>query len=86
LAAIVKSKGGGGALNSRQLAERARGTSNEAQSLAGLGVNLKDPAIRQAVLDRLTPGTKGMLSIGGAVALTDAELDAIIAEAMGGYE
>lgn len=81
LAVGVRSAGGAPKLSDAQLTKRAGGTAKEARALQDLGVDIYDPKIRKAILDKIAPGTAGMLSVGG---LSNADLDQLLAEIMGG--
>jgi hypothetical protein len=81
LTAAVRSAGAAPTLNTANLTRRATGTANEAKSLEALGINLSDPAIRQAIIQKIAPGTAGMLGVGG---MANGDLDALLAEIMAG--
>jgi hypothetical protein len=54
-------------ISDKSLMGRAQGTRDEADALKALGVDIYDPAIRQALIDRLAPGKPGMLAVPLAV-------------------
>jgi hypothetical protein len=81
LAVAVRSAGGAPKMRDAQLLNRATGSAREARSLQELGVDLNDPKIRRAILDKIAPGTAGMLSVGG---LANGDIEALLAEIMGG--
>jgi hypothetical protein len=81
LASSVRAAGGAPSLNTAQLAKRAGGTAAEARTLEGLGVDLRDPAIRDAILKKIAPGTATMLGVGG---LANSDIEDLLAEIMGG--
>lgn len=81
LVSAVKASGSAPTLGSVNLANRAAKTAKEARSLESLGVDLYDPAIRKAIIDKIAPGAAGLLSVGG---MANADIEALLAEIMGG--
>jgi hypothetical protein len=50
----------------KSLTARAQGSLDEADFLRSIGVDIYNPAIRDALVNRIAPGTRNMLSITGA--------------------